>query len=64
MAQYLIGGLTKEELQLDTKGLLAATLDESGFVLPPLPNHLFTRDTSCWIYDGVSVNPMAPTKEY
>jgi arginine deiminase len=29
------------------------------FVLPPLPNHLFTRDTSCWIYDGVSVNPMA-----
>jgi arginine deiminase len=29
------------------------------FVLPPLPNHLFARDTSCWIYDGVSVNPMA-----
>ena len=29
------------------------------FVLPPLPNHLFTRDTSAWIYDGVSVNAMA-----
>ena len=26
-----------------------------GFVLPPLPNHLFTRDTSAWIYGGVSV---------
>lgn len=29
------------------------------FVLPPLPNHLFQRDNSCWIYEGVSVNPMA-----
>ena len=28
------------------------------FVLPPLPNTLFTRDSSCWIYGGVSVNPM------
>ena len=64
LARYLIGGLTKEELELDTKGLLAATLDESGFVLPPLPNHLFTRDTSCWIYGGVSVNPMATTARW
>jgi len=61
LARYLIGGLTKEELEteLDTRGLLAATLDPSGFVLPPLPNHLFTRDTSCWVYGGVSINPMA-----
>ena len=28
------------------------------FVLPPLPNTLFTRDSSCWIYGGVSINPM------
>lgn len=28
------------------------------FVLPPLPNHLFTRDTTCWIYGGVTLNPM------
>ena len=28
------------------------------FVLPPLPNSLFTRDSSCWIYGGVSINPM------
>jgi arginine deiminase len=34
-------------------------LSKSDFVLPPLPNHLFTRDTSCWIYGGVSLNPMA-----
>ena len=29
------------------------------FVLTPLPNHLFQRDNSAWIYDGVSINPMA-----
>ena len=28
------------------------------FLLPPLPNHLFTRDTSAWIFDGVSINSM------
>ncbi|NMU47219.1 arginine deiminase, partial [Vibrio parahaemolyticus] len=28
------------------------------FVIEPLPNHLFTRDTSCWVYGGVSLNPM------
>ena len=27
-------------------------------MLPPLPNTLFTRDSSCWIYNGVSINPM------
>ena len=28
------------------------------FVLPPVPNSLFTRDSSCWMFNGVSVNPM------
>ena len=37
----------------------AAALDDASmFVLPPLPNTLFTRDSSCWIYGGVSINPM------
>ena len=37
----------------------AAALDDPGyFVLPPVPNSLFTRDSSCWIFNGVSVNPM------
>jgi arginine deiminase len=27
-------------------------------VLPPVPNSLFQRDPSCWIYNGVTVNPM------
>jgi arginine deiminase len=64
LAKHLIGGLTVAESGLDLgkfKGssLPAAALDDtSTFVLPPLPNTLFTRDSSCWIYGGVSINPM------
>jgi arginine deiminase len=64
LAKHLIGGLTASEADLDWKGLgqvspIAAALDDPGtFVLPPLPNTLFMRDSSCWIFDGVSVNPM------
>ena len=64
LAKHLIGGLTVEESGMDvsrlrTTSLAAAALDDSSrFVLPPLPNTLFTRDSSCWIYGGVTVNPM------
>ena len=64
LAKHLIGGLTAGETDLDWGKLgeislhAAAQEDMNQFVLPPLPNTLFTRDTSCWIYGGVSVNPM------
>jgi arginine deiminase len=60
IATHLIGGITVDELPAGTgRGLRAAVVRGTGFVLPPLPNHLFTRDTTCWIYGGVSLNPMA-----
>jgi arginine deiminase len=40
-------------------GLAWDQLDSDDFVLPPLPNQLFQRDNSAWIYGGVSVQPMA-----
>jgi arginine deiminase len=64
LAKHLIGGLTISELDPDWKrwkrvSLLAAANDDADlFVLPPLPNTLFTRDSSAWIYNGVTVNPM------
>jgi arginine deiminase len=64
LAKHLIGGLTIGELDPDWRrfqgvSLIAAGLeDDDTFVLPPLPTSLFTRDSSAWIYDGVSVNPM------
>jgi arginine deiminase len=54
----LVGGLTVEEMG-GAAGLKAEVLGPRGFVLPPLPNHLFARDTTCWVYGGVSLNPMA-----
>lgn len=59
LATYLIGGLAKSELPFPPKGLVAHVLNDNEFVLPPLPNHLFTRDTSFWVYGGVVVSPMA-----
>lgn len=64
LATHLIGGLTVAESGLDrdrlrSSSVIAAALDDdSMFVLPPLPNTLFTRDSSCWMYGGVSINPM------
>ncbi len=64
LARHLVGGLTVAESGLDlgklrSQSVIAAAIDdESLFVLPPLPNSLFTRDSSCWIYGGVSINPM------
>src|SRR5262245_46063435 len=67
LAKHLVGGLTVGEMEQGGFDLAryrqvslgAAALDEPGyFVLPPVPNSLFQRDPSCWIYNGVTVNPM------
>ena len=64
LARHLVGGLTVAEADLDVPAIArisligAALEDTSQFVLPPLPNTLFTRDSSCWMYGGVTVNPM------
>ena len=60
LAEYLIGGVLKADLQpLRAHSLKWEMLRADDFVLAPLPNHLFQRDNSCWIYGGVSINPMA-----
>jgi arginine deiminase len=60
LAEYLVGGVLKADLHpLRARSLKWDMLHADDFVLPPLPNHLFARDNSCWIYGGVSVNPMA-----
>jgi arginine deiminase len=60
LAEYLVGGVLKADLRpLQAQSLKWDVLQADDFVLPPLPNHLFPRDNSCWVYRGVSVNPMA-----
>jgi arginine deiminase len=60
LAEYLIGGILKSDLRIATPhSLVWSALDMDDFALTPLPNHLFPRDNSCWVYDRLSVNPMA-----
>lgn len=57
----LTGGITKREILERTpepKSIAFHSMEMDDFLLPPLPNHLFTRDTSSWVYDGVSINTM------
>ena len=68
LAKHLVGGLTIGEMEAGGFDLAkysqisllgAAAVSEPGyFVIPPVPNSLFQRDPSCWIYNGVTVNPM------
>jgi arginine deiminase len=67
LARHLVGGLTMGELcsfgfdqeKYRHVSLGVAALDDpSFFIIPPVPNTLFQRDPSCWIFNGVTVNPM------
>lgn len=58
VADVLIGGITTGDLET-AEGALYQTTDPMQMLVRPLPNFIFQRDSSCWIYDGVSLNPMA-----
>ncbi len=58
LAEYLIGGIARAELPFQPRGMFGQYLGMQDFVIPPIPNTIFTRDNSCWIYGGVTVNPM------
>jgi arginine deiminase len=61
LVEHLIGGMTKRELLEHVEeppSVVLQALDLDDLFLPPLPNHMFTLDTSAWIYHGVSINAM------
>jgi arginine deiminase len=58
LAEHLLGGIIPSELPFAGEGIWSAYTDDDGFVIAPLPNSTFTRDTTCWIYGGVTLNPM------
>ena len=57
LAQHLVAGVTFDELPFTSDSIVARM--GRGYVAAPLPNTLFMRDTSAWIYGGVSINTMA-----
>ena len=58
LAEHLIGGVARAEGPAEAAGLLDRCAAPADMLLPPLPNTLFTRDSSCWIGQGVVLCPM------
>jgi arginine deiminase len=58
LATRLTGGVTASELPESVGAVVKKALRPTDFVIAPLPNQLFMRDTSAWIYGGVSINHM------
>ena len=59
LAELMIGGVTRAELPIKPTGLLDACLEMTPFVLPPLPNLLYMRDSSCWVGRGLNLHPLS-----
>ncbi|MEU1819062.1 arginine deiminase [Streptomyces roseifaciens] len=61
LGEWLVGGMTKREFLerwSEPVSVRFHAMELDDFLINPLPNHLFTRDTSAWVYDGVCVNAM------
>ncbi|MBL1114945.1 arginine deiminase [Streptomyces sp. 110] len=61
LTEALIGGMTKREYlgrYPEPISVRFHAMEPDDFLVNPLPNHLFTRDASAWVYDGVSINAM------
>lgn len=64
LAEMMIGGLSTHDLLSDWRGdkeeleLIGEATGLREYLLPPLPNTLYTRDTTSWIYNGVTLNPL------
>jgi arginine deiminase len=62
LADVSMAGLTKDELRTD-HGVVTRLMGPNEFVLPPLPNLLFTRDSSVWVGGEVGVtSPSMPAR--
>jgi arginine deiminase len=62
LAEFLIGGLATNDLPEDFRsGYISLVRESTGareYLMPPLPNTLYTRDTTCWLYGGLTMNPL------
>ncbi|MEU5256679.1 arginine deiminase [Streptomyces longwoodensis] len=62
LAEFLVGGMATQDLPDDFRsGYVGLARESTGvreYLMPPLPNTLYTRDTTCWLYGGVTLNPL------
>jgi arginine deiminase len=62
LADVSIAGITNDELS-GGAGIVARLMGPHEFVVPPLPNLLFTRDSSVWVGPQVAVtSPSMPAR--
>ena len=63
LAGLLTAGVRNDEVR-GGQGLVTSLLAHDDFVIDPLPNLLFTRDSSVWIHDRVAITSLAmPARE-
>lgn len=62
LAEHLIGGLAVHDLP---ESALTSSLERAtpagaprSYVMPPLPNMLYTRDTTTWVGEALTLNPL------
>jgi arginine deiminase len=62
LAEFLIGGLAFADLPEEYRTpFVVLAREQTGsreYLMPPLPNTLYTRDTTCWVGDGLTLNPL------
>lgn len=62
LTEHLIGGLSTRDLpdafRSPQLGLVRESAGVTEYLMPPLPNTIYTRDTTCWIYGGLTLNPL------
>lgn len=58
LAVILTSGLRNDEVH-SYRGIVTSLLAPDDFVIEPLPNLLFTRDSSVWLHDSVAVTSLA-----
>ena len=57
LTSYLTAGIRNDEVR-GGHGLVTALLDQHDFLIDPLPNLLFTRDSSVWVRDRVAITSL------
>lgn len=62
LVEHLVGGLSTRDFPEDFHSPhLVLARESTGlneYLMAPLPNTIYTRDTTCWIYGGVTLNPL------
>ena len=62
LSEFLIGGLAFADLPEEYRTTWAVLAREQTgsreYLMPPLPNTLYTRDTTCWVSGGLTLNPL------